>query len=113
MSLWVLIVLLGVLKALMGGLMLWIPYRNERAAASATAAKDAGDAEESGASEDEGGSKALPASPLDPRPRSPRPRPSPRRRGPHGSDPAPPAPARVRTPAIGQAQRAGQRLRLR
>jgi hypothetical protein len=114
MSLWVLIVLLGVLKAVMGGLMLWIPYRNEqRSAMNTTATNDAGDAGESDAPEDEGGSKALPASPWNPRPRSPRPRP--RRRGPHGSDPAPPSPARVRTPALRRAgvRRADQRLRLR
>jgi len=96
MSVWMLITLLGLLKMLIAGLMLWVPYRNDRRLATATsAAADVGDAGEQGASEDEGGSTALPASPSNPRPRSPRPRP--RRRGPHGSDPAPPSPPRVRT----------------
>jgi hypothetical protein len=96
MSLWMVIVLLGLLKMAIAGLMLWIPYRNEQRAMNVAGAKN--EAEESGASEDDGGSTALPASPLDPHPQSPRPRP--RRRGPHGTDPAPPSPPRVRTPAI-------------
>jgi len=104
MSLWLLIVLLGLLKLPIAGLMLWIPYRNDRAMNAATAAT-AADTDEPDASEDDGGSMALPASPLDPHPQSPGPRPHPRRRGPHGSDPAPPSPPRVRRPAIAGAGR--------
>jgi hypothetical protein len=98
MSWWALLILLGFLKLTLAGLMLWIPYRNDRARDMAQAAQDAAIPEEGGASEDDGGSRALPASPLDPHPHSPRP--CPRRRGPHGSDPAPPSPPRVRRPAI-------------
>jgi hypothetical protein len=100
MSLWMVIVLLGLLKMAIAGLMLWIPYRNDRQAMNVARANEP---EESGASEDDGGSTALPASPLDPHPQSPRPRP--RRRGPHGTDPAPPSPPRVRMPAIAGAAR--------
>jgi hypothetical protein len=96
MSWWSLLILLGFLKLTLAGLMLWIPYRRDRAQEIAEAAQATG--EEDGASEDDGGSRALPASPLDPHPHSPSPRP--RRRGPHGSDPAPPSPPRVRRPAI-------------
>jgi hypothetical protein len=100
MSLWMVIILLGLLKLPIAALMLWIPYRNDQAMNMAAADS----ADESDASEDEGGSMALPASPLDPHPQSPRPHP--RRRGPHGSDPAPPSPPRVRRPAIATAVRA-------
>ena len=96
MSWWSLLILLGLLKLTLAGLMLWIPYRRDRAQNIAEAAEAGG--EEGGAPEDDGGSRALPASPLDPHPHSPRP--SPRRRGPHGSDSTPPSPPRVRRPAI-------------
>lgn len=99
MSLWMLIVLLGLLKLPIAGLMLWIPYRNDKAMSAAAAPE----ADEPDASEDDGGSMALPASPLDPHPQSPRPQP--RRRGPHGSNPAPPSPPRVRRPAVAGAGR--------
>src|ERR1700739_1513912 len=95
MSVWLMIALLGLLKICVASLMLWGPYRNDRRMIDT--GRTAAETDEQGASEDDGGSMALPASPLDPRPRSPRPRP--RRRGPHGSDPAPPSPARVRRPA--------------
>jgi len=104
MSLWMVIVLFAMLKLPIAGLMLWIPYRNDRA----LNVSGTDDADETGASEDEGGSTALPASPIDPHPQSPRPHP--RRRGPHGSDPTPPSPPRVRRPTIAAAP---QRLRLR
>lgn len=96
MALWELIVLLGLVKLAIAGLMLWIPYRNDQRALNA-ARSGAAETGESGASEDDGGSTALPGCPLDPRPRSPRPRP--RRRDPHGSDPLP-SPARIRTPTM-------------
>ncbi len=95
MSLWMVIVLLGLLKLPIAGLMLWIPFRNDQAMNMTGTV----DAEESNASDDDGGSKTLGPSPLDPHPRAPRPRP--RRRGPHGSDPLSPSPPRVRTPAVG------------
>ena len=95
MSLWMVIVLLGLLKLPIAALMLWIPFRNDQAMNMAATV----DAEESNASDDDGGSKTLSPSSLDPRPRAPSPRP--RRRGPHGSDPLPSSPPRVRTPAIG------------
>jgi hypothetical protein len=101
MSLWMVIVLLGLLKLPVAALMLWIPFRDDQA----MSVPGAGDAEESGASEDDGGSMALGASPLDPHPRSPRPHP--RRRGPHGSDATPPpSPPRIRRPSV-TAVRAG------
>jgi hypothetical protein len=90
MSLWMLIVLLGLIKLPIAGMMLWIPFRNDEA-------MQAGEPPEQ--SDDDGGSRALPAGPLDPRPRRPAPVGSgPRRprRGPHASPP-PPAPRRVRT----------------
>ncbi len=106
MSLWMLIVLLGLLKLPIAGLMLWIPYRNDKAmndkAVNAAAVLGT---DEPDASEDDGGSMALPASPFDPHPQSPRPHP--RRRGPHGSDSAPPSPPRVRRPAVAGAWKSG------
>jgi hypothetical protein len=93
MSLWMVIVLLGLLKLPVAGLMLWIPYRNDQAMNATVSA----DAEDTDASEDDGGSRTLPGGSRGPHPRMPFPR-SPRR-GPHGCDPAPPSPARVRTPA--------------
>jgi len=95
MSLWMVIVLLGLLKLPIAALMLWIPFRNDQAMNMVATV----DADESNASDDDGGSKTLSASPLDPHPRAPRPRP--RRRGPHGSDPLSPPPPRVRVPAVG------------
>ena len=55
MSLWMVIVLLGLVKLPVAALMLWIPFRNDQAM-SATAAADADGA---GGSEDDGGSMAL------------------------------------------------------
>lgn len=89
MPLWMLIVLLALIKLPIAALMLWIPFRNDAAMNTA----DPPDR-----SDDDGGSRALPAGPLDPRPRRPLPSgPFPRRprRGPHGSSP-PPSPRRVR-----------------
>jgi hypothetical protein len=88
MSLWILLVLLGLIKLPFVGLMLWIPFRNDEAMRP----PDTGDSSDS--SEEDGGTHTLPAGPRDPHPRMPLPR-SPRR-DPHGS-PALPAPARIRT----------------
>ena len=89
MSLWMLLVLFGLLKLPFVGLMMWMPFRHDEAM-HATDVTDAPDS-----SEEDGGSHTLPAGPRDPHPRMPLPR-SPRR-DPHGS-PALPAPARVRMP---------------
>ena len=89
MPLWLLIMLLALIKLPIAAMMLWIPFRND-------AAMSAGEPPDR--SDDDGGSRALPAGPLDPRPRRPLPSgPFPRRprRGPHGSPP-PPSPRRVR-----------------
>jgi hypothetical protein len=90
MSLWMLLVLLGLLKLPFVGLMLWLPFRHDEAMRAPAEDPDASDS-----SEEDGGSRALPAGPRDPHPRMPLPRFP--RRDPHGS-PALPAPARVRTP---------------
>ena len=93
MSLWMLIVLFVLLKLLLAGLMMWVPFRNDEAMRTPSSTPDAPDASDS--PDEDGGSRALGAGPRDPHPRMPLPR-SPRR-DPHGS-PALPAPARVRTP---------------
>jgi hypothetical protein len=98
MPLWVWMVLLAALiKLPIAGLLLWVPFRYDES-------MHAPEAQDS--SEEDGGSKALPGGPTDPHPRSPLPR-SPRR-GPHG-DPAPPAPARIRT-AVRSRRRVGVAL---
>jgi hypothetical protein len=98
------VLLLGLIKLPIAALMLWLPFRDDEAMNAPP-----------GGSDEDGGSKALPASPLDPHPRRPsgdprlpgapppaRPRPGSAatrpRRDPHGS-PAPLAPRRVRTAA--------------
>lgn len=89
MPLWLLIMLLALIKLPIAALMLWMPFRNDPAMNTA---------EPPDRSDDDGGSRALPAGPLDPRPRRPLPSgPFPRRprRGPHASPP-PPSPRRVR-----------------
>jgi hypothetical protein len=95
MSLWMVIVLLGLVKLPVAALMLWIPFREDQAmkvGAAGAETDGTGDSEE-----DDGGSIALGASPRDPHPRSPLPRP--RRRGPHGSG-TPPSPRRMRRPPV-------------
>jgi hypothetical protein len=92
MSLWMVIVLLGLVKLPVAALMLWIPFREDQAMGVSTTTTDTEGAD----SEDDGGSMVLEASPVDPHPRSPRP--CPRRRGPHGSD-TPSSPRRIRRPA--------------
>jgi hypothetical protein len=91
MPLWTLIVMLALIKLPIAALMLWIPFRSDAALA----------VEPPDRSDEDGGSHALPAGPLDPRPRRPLPSgPFPRRprRGPHASPP-PSAPRRVRAHA--------------
>lgn len=86
MPTWLWIVLLaGLIKLPIAGLMLWIPFRYDES----MVAPEAPDS-----SDEDGGSKALPGGPRDPHPRSPLPR-NPRR-GPHGS-PSPGSPSRVRS----------------
>jgi hypothetical protein len=91
MSLWMLLVLLGLIKLPFVALMLWMPFRHDEAM---RAPEITDDPDSSDSSDEDGGSRALPAGPRDPHPRMPLPR-SPRR-DPHGS-PALPAPARIRT----------------
>jgi hypothetical protein len=96
MSLWLLIVLFGLIKLPLAGMMLWLPFRNDEAMHAPDATST--DASES---EDDGGSRTLPGGPHDPHPRGPFPRlphvpTGGARRDPHGS-PAPPSPSRVRT----------------
>jgi hypothetical protein len=89
MPMWTLIALFALIKIPLAALMLWLPFRHD----AAVNLRD-----QPGQSDDDGGSKAMPAGPLDPRPRRPLPsgpRPRSPRRGPHGSAP-PPSPRRVR-----------------
>jgi hypothetical protein len=95
MSLWMVIVLLGLVKLPVAALMLWLPFRNDQA--MSIGAVDPETDASGNSEEDDGGSIALGASPVDPHPRSPLSRP--RRRGPHGSG-TPSAPLRVRPPAV-------------
>lgn len=98
MSTWVWIVLLvGLIKLPLAGLMLWIPFRYDEA----MRVPDVPDS-----SEEDGGSEALPGGPLDPHPRTPLPRTP--RRGPHGS-PSPRSPPRSRRPALPPLRVAGRR----
>src|SRR5438067_964971 len=64
MSVWVLIVLLGIVKLPLAALMLWLPFRHDTALASV--------APEASGDDDGGGSNV---SPPEPGPRSPRPSP--------------------------------------
>jgi hypothetical protein len=92
MPMWMLIALLALIKLPIAALMLWIPFRSD-AAMNAP--------EPPGQSDDDGGTRAMPAGPLDPRPRRPSPsgpRPRAPRRDPHG-DPPLPSPPRVRIAA--------------
>jgi len=94
MSLWIVILLLlGLIKLPIAGLLIWMPFRDDDAF---------GAPEASDSSDEDGGSKALPGGPLNPHPHRPpsdRWRPRSPRRGPHGS-PSPAATRRVRTPAV-------------
>ncbi len=83
MELWTLIVIVGLLKLPMIGLLLWMPFRADDAVAAVADSPP-----------DDGGSRTLPQPPRGRHPREPLPR-NPRR-GPHGGARAP-APQRVRT----------------
>jgi hypothetical protein len=85
MSLWVVLVTLGLVKLVVASLMLWLPFRYDTAMRAV---------EDEPRSDDEGGSKVSPGTPGDPHPRLPLPRKP--RRGPHGSG-SPSSPPRVRT----------------
>lgn len=87
MSLWVVLVTLGLVKLVVASLMLWLPFRYDAAMMAV---------DDEPRSDDEGGSKVSTGAPADPHPRLPLPRKP--RRGPHGSS-SPPSPARVRTSA--------------
>ena len=84
MGVWVVILVLGLIKLPLVGLLLWMPFRAD------PPVDDASD------SQDDGGSKTLPGGPFDGRrhPRGPLPRAP--RRGPHGT-PSPGPPERVRS----------------
>jgi hypothetical protein len=94
MSVWVLVFLVAAVKIPIAALMLWLPFRSDRAR---LADEGVDDSSENGG---DGGIKAAPERPREPHPRSPLGRP--RRRGPHGT---PASPERVRTPGV-QRQRA-------
>lgn len=86
MSLWLLLMLMGLIKLVAASLMLWLTLRSD-VAMSALEDEERSDADE------DGGSKTPQAPPREPHPKLPFPhRP---RRGPHGS-PLPSSPARAR-----------------
>jgi hypothetical protein len=91
MSVWVLLLLLGVLKIPIAALLLWMPFRADAAAVP----DDDGADGDSPSDEGGGGSKRPQSPPRGPHPRSPRRHE--RRRGPHGT---PPSPRRVRLPVV-------------
>lgn len=97
MSIWIIIILLGVLKIPAAALLLWLPFRSDSAAEDED---DAGEAPEDG----DGGIEASPQPPRGPHPRSPIG--WPRKRGPHGS---PSSPARVRVPLLRRRRRVASR----
>jgi hypothetical protein len=86
MSLWLLLMLMGLIKLVAASLMLWLALRSD---AAVSALED----EERSEADEDGGSKTLQGAPREPHPKLPLPhRP---RRGPHGS-PLPSSPARAR-----------------
>ncbi len=96
MSLWLLILLFGLIKLPLAAVMLWIPFRHDEAM------RVPGDTRsDESESEDDGGSRTLPGGPHTPHPHRPFPRPphvpgGGARRDPHGT-PSPPSPPRIRT----------------
>ncbi|MHB1809549.1 MAG: hypothetical protein ACYCU0_09645 [Solirubrobacteraceae bacterium] len=94
MSVWVLLLLLGVVKIPIAALLVWMPFRSDRAAMPGEV-----DGEDGESPSDEGdgggGSKKPQSPPRGPHPRSPLRRS--RRRGSHG---APSSPRRVRLPVV-------------
>ncbi len=94
MSLWLLIVLFGLIKLPLAGVMLWIPFRNDEAMRVTNDAPS--DASES---DDDGGSHTFPGGPQHPHrpfPRPPHVSGGGARRDPHGA-PSPLSPPRIRT----------------
>ncbi|MHB1538465.1 MAG: hypothetical protein ACYCUM_08105 [Solirubrobacteraceae bacterium] len=89
MSVWVLVLLLAVVKIPIAALLIWMPFRSDRAAVAGEVDGEDGDAPPS--DEGGGGSRKPQSPPRGPHPRSPRRRR--RGRGPHGT---PPSPRRVR-----------------
>lgn len=87
MSIWVLLFIVAAVKIPIAALMLWLPFRSDKAQRDdeADSPPDGGD----------GGTKVPPTRPQEPHPRGPL-HWRPRRRGPHGS---PASPDRVRRPA--------------
>lgn len=96
MSVWVLLLLLGVLKIPIAALLMWMPFRSDRALAAGEVDGDGGDSpSDEGDGGGGGGSKKPQSPPRGPHPRTPLGRR--RERGTHGT---PPAPRRVRLPAV-------------
>jgi hypothetical protein len=94
MSPWLLLFIVAAIKIPMAAVMLWLPFRSDKALPD--------DEPENPADGGDGGIKAPPEQPLEPHPRGPRNHP--RRRGPHGGQASP---RRVRLPSLG---RQGSRL---
>src|ERR1700744_1941325 len=92
MSVWVLLLLLGVLKIPIAALLMWMPFRSDPAAVPGEVDADDGDAP-SDEGDGGGGSKKPQSPPRGPHPRSPRRHT--RRRGSHGT---PASPRRARLP---------------
>lgn len=97
MSVWVLLLLLGVIKIPIAALMLWMPFRSD---AALVEDEDGADADGEQSDDGDGGSKKPQSPPRGPHPRSPRRRG--RRRGSHG---APTSPHRVRFPLVAPRRR--------
>jgi hypothetical protein len=95
MSVWMLLLLLGVLKMPIAALLLWMPFREDSAAVDEDGADDESSSDEGG-----GGSKKPQSPPRGPHPRSPRRRG--RRRGSHGDHSSP---RRVRLPIVAPRRR--------
>jgi hypothetical protein len=105
MSLWMLLLLFTAIKIPLLGMMLWMPFRNDR---------NEGLPSDTDSSEQDGGSKTIPTDPRDPHPRRPLRGPRPRR-GPDGCASAPFSSFARRPSAAPPVARAcdAQRLRLR
>lgn len=100
MSIWLIIILLGVVKIPAAALLLWLPFRSDSAADDEDDDDDVGEASDGG----DGGIEEDPRPPRGPHPRSPVR--WPRKRGPHGS---PSSPARVRLPLPRRRRRVASR----
>lgn len=91
MAVWIVIILLAVIKIPLLAFMLWLPFRDDAAAANQTP---------DDSSDDDGGTKTRPGGPHDRHPRSPHTNGPywPRRPG-HGGGPLP-SPDRIRSPLV-------------